>query len=104
MMRSKRSTLTFSRAFALEGAKRPLPAGAYELVADEEPIEGFSFTAYRRVAHWIIAPEQNSSSATEMIVVDPVEFAAAHARDAECINSSDEHTAPAPAANRPFAL
>jgi hypothetical protein len=82
MTRTKRSTVTFSRAFTLETAKRSFPAGAYELVTDEELIEGLSFAAYRRVASWIITPEQNSSSATEMIVIDPVEFAAAHARDA----------------------
>jgi hypothetical protein len=82
MTRTKRRTLTFSRAFTLDGAKRSFPAGAYELVTDEELIEGLSFPVYRRVASWILAPGQNSGSATEMIMIDPVEFAAAHVRDA----------------------
>jgi len=43
MTRTKRSTLTFRRAFTLEGADRSFPAGAYELVTDEELIEGLSF-------------------------------------------------------------
>jgi hypothetical protein len=50
MTRTKRSTLTFNRAFTLEGVDRSFPAGAYELVMDEELIEGLSFSAYRRVA------------------------------------------------------
>ena len=81
MTRTKRSTLTFSRAFKLDGAERSFPAGAYELVTDEELIEGLSFPAYRRVASWILTPEHNSSSATEMIMIDPVELAAAHSHD-----------------------
>ena len=82
MTRTKRSTLTFSRAFTLEGGKRSFPAGAYEVVTDEELIEGLSFPAYRRVASWMLTPAQNSSSPTEMITIDPIELATAHARDA----------------------
>jgi hypothetical protein len=82
MTRTKRSTLTFSRAFTLEGAERSFPAGVYELVTDEELIEGLSFPAYRRVASWILTPPQNSSGPTEMIMIDPAELAAAHTRDA----------------------
>jgi hypothetical protein len=82
MTRTKRSTLTFSRAFTLEGGERSFPAGAYELVTDEELIEGLSFPAYRRVASWILTPAQNSSSPTEMISIDPAKLAVAHARDA----------------------
>ena len=82
MTRTKRSTLTFSRTFKLDGAERSFPAGAYELITDEELIEGLSFPVYRRVAaSWILTPEHNSSSATEMIMIDPVELAAAHSHD-----------------------
>jgi hypothetical protein len=82
MTRTKRSTLTFSRSFTLEGGERSFPAGAYEVVTDEELIEGLSFSAYRRVASWILTPAQNSSNPTEMITIDPVELATAHAHDA----------------------
>jgi hypothetical protein len=82
MTRTKRSTLIFSRAFTLEGGERSFPAGAYELVTDEELIEGLSFPAYRRVASWILTPAQNSSSPTEMISIDPAKLAVAHAHDA----------------------
>jgi hypothetical protein len=82
MTRTKRRTLTFSHVFTLEGAERSFPAGAYDLVTDEELIEGLSFPAYRRVASWILTPPQSSSAPTEMIMIDPVELAAAHSRDA----------------------
>jgi hypothetical protein len=94
MTRTQRSTLTFRRAFTLKCVERSFPAGAYELVTDEELIEGLSFPAYRRVATWILTPEQNSSSATEMIMIDPVELASTHACDASCLDSSPEPTAP----------
>lgn len=84
MMRTKRSTLIFRRAFTLKGIERSLPAGAYELVTDEELIEELSFPVYRRVSSWILAPAQNSDTATEMIIIDPVELAAAHASDLAC--------------------
>jgi len=80
MTRTKRSTLTFNRAFTLEGLDRSFPPGAYELVTDEELIEGLSFPAYRRIASWILTPEQNSSTPAEMIPINPVELAAAYAR------------------------
>ena len=79
--RTKRRTLTFKRPFVLNGVERQLPAGAYELVTDEELIEELSFPVYRRVATWIMAPAQNSMTATEMISVDPAEIAQAHERD-----------------------
>ncbi len=47
MTRTKRSALTFSHAFTLEGGERSFPAGVYEVVTDEELIEGLSFPAYR---------------------------------------------------------
>jgi len=94
MTRTRRSTLTFSHAFALKGIEHPLPAGAYELVTDEELIEGLSFPVYRRVASWILA-QRDSGASTEMIVVDPVELAAAHAHDVAGTNSSGASTMPA---------
>lgn len=81
MTRTKRSVLSFNHSFTLKGAECLFSAGAYELVTDEELIEGLSFPAYRRVASWILTPPQNSSSPTEMIMIDPTELAAAHTRD-----------------------
>jgi hypothetical protein len=62
------------------------PAGTYELVMDEELIEGLSFPAYRRIASWILTPEHDSGSPTEMILINPVELSAAHRRDMASTN------------------
>ena len=86
MTRTKRETLTFGRTFTLEGVDRSFPAGDYELVTDEELIEGLSFPVYRRIASWILTPEKNYSSPAEMIPVNPVELAAAHTREMASTN------------------
>jgi hypothetical protein len=46
----------------MEGVGRFLPAGNYEVVTDEELIEGLSFPVYRRVATIMLAPTQTSHS------------------------------------------
>jgi hypothetical protein len=81
MMRTRRRKLTFSRPFTLKGIGRALPAGEYELVTDEELIEELSFPVYRRTATWIMAPAEGALGTTEMIPIDPDEFAAAHEQD-----------------------
>jgi len=54
--RSRRETLTFKHPFRLEGIDRTLPAGLYDVVTDEEMIEGLSFAVFRRVATMITVP------------------------------------------------
>ena len=48
-IRSRRETVTFRHPFRIRGIERMLPAGAYQVIADEETIEGLSFSAWRRV-------------------------------------------------------
>lgn len=81
MMRTRRRKLTFSSPFTLKGIGRALPAGEYELVTDEELIEELSFPVYRRTASWIMAPAEGAIGTTEMIPIDPADFAAAHEDD-----------------------
>jgi hypothetical protein len=60
-----------------------LPAGAYEVITDEEMIEGLSFAAYRRVATMIVVPAAASRvSAMEMISIGSVDLADAQRTDA----------------------
>ncbi len=81
-MRTTRRNLTFAKSFSLAGIGRVLPAGNYEVVTDEELIEGLSFPAYRRVATMIMVPAQShQGSSTEMLTVDPDELTAAIERD-----------------------
>lgn len=78
--RTKRVTVTFKHSFSLKGVDRRLAAGRYEVVSDEELIEGLSFPVYRRVSTIIFLPPHGSSS-TEMVNVDPADLAAAQERD-----------------------
>jgi len=67
--------------FLLNDIGRTLPAGEYEVLTDEELIEGLSFPVYRRVSTMIIVPAPRTSS-IEMPTVDPRELQAALNRDA----------------------
>jgi len=42
-MRSRKETVTFQHPFRINGIDRLLPAGGYEVITDEEMIEGLSF-------------------------------------------------------------
>jgi hypothetical protein len=79
-IRTTRKIVKFGNLFTMEGVGRVLPAGNYEVVTDEELIEGLSFPAYRRVATMILAPTQTSHS-IEMLTIDPRDLAAAVERD-----------------------
>lgn len=77
--RTKRETVTFSHPFSLDGLSKALPAGDYEVVTDEELIEGLSFPVYRRVATMMMVPTK--TGATEMLTVDPLKLAELKERD-----------------------
>jgi hypothetical protein len=78
--RTQRATSAFARPFLLKGVDRVLPPGAYEVLTEEELIEGLSFPVYRRVSTVILVPGQTGSS-IEMVTVDPLDLAAAQERD-----------------------
>lgn len=80
-IRSRREVVTFKCPFFIKTIDRPLPAGAYEIVTDEEAIEGLSFHAFRRVATMMIVPVMGST-ATEMISIGSVELSNALLIDA----------------------
>jgi hypothetical protein len=76
--RSKETTLTFSNAFALSDVDRPLPAGTYRVVVDEEDIPGLSFLAFRRIATMLHVPAISTPGGpVEIFLVNPDELAAA---------------------------
>ena len=81
--RSRRETVHFRHSFRIKGIDRPLPAGAYEVVTDEEMIEGLSFASYRRVATMIMVPcAAPRQSSTEMISIGSVDLSDALRIDA----------------------
>lgn len=80
--RTSRKMVTFNKPFSLDGVGRSLPAGCYEVVTDEEMIEGLSFPVYRRIATMMLVPGRLSRS-VEMVTVDPDALRAALEREAE---------------------
>jgi hypothetical protein len=81
--RSRRETVTFQHPFQIKGIERQLRAGAYEVVTDEELIEGLSFPSFRRVATMIMIPGAPPHHASiEMISINPADLADAQQADA----------------------
>jgi hypothetical protein len=78
-LRSRRETITFRHPFRIKGIDRLLSAGAYEVVTDEEMIEGLSFASFRRVATMIMVPR---GSSMEMISISPADLSDAQHIDA----------------------
>jgi hypothetical protein len=82
-MRSRREIITFKHPFRINGIDRQLPAGAYEVITDEEMIEGLSFASFRRVATMIMVPAAGPRSSTmEMVSIDSVDLSEARRLDA----------------------
>ena len=85
--RSRRETVHFKHPFRIKGVDRLLPAGAYEVVTDEEMIEGLSFPCFRRVATMIMVPGASSNiSSMEMISISSVDLSDAQCNDASAPN------------------
>jgi len=81
--RTRRKTIVFGRPFLLKGIDRVLPPGNYEIVTDEELIEGLSFPVYHRVSTAMIVPAQShQASSVEMLIVNPRDLEAAQEQDA----------------------
>lgn len=81
--RSRRETVTFLHPVQIEGVDRVIPAGSYEVVTDEEMIEGLSFPCFRRVATMITVPgAPPHQHAMEMLSISSVALADAQHRDA----------------------
>jgi hypothetical protein len=82
-MRSRRETITFRHPFRIKGIDRQLQAGAYEVITDEEMIEGLSFASFRRVATMIMVPGAAPRAASmEMISISAVDLSDAQRDDA----------------------
>ena len=82
-LRTTSRTITFARPFSLRWAGRAQPAGSYTVQTDEEPIEGLSFLAYRRVATVIFLPLRHGGSGSfQANPITPEALDAAQAGDA----------------------
>mgnify|MGYP001814164358 CR=1 FL=1 len=94
--RTLQSTVTFEKPFLLGGLGKKLPAGDYEVVTEEELLEGLSFYAYRRLQTYIYQKSKPGDvGLTQSYVVDPADLNAALARDQMAANQKvdghDDH-------------
>jgi hypothetical protein len=81
--RTRRETVHFAHPFRIKGIDRLLPPGAYEVITDEEMIEGLSFPCFRRVATMIMVPGvAPRHSSMEMISISSVDLSDAQRIDA----------------------
>ncbi len=74
LTRSSRSMVTFPRPFVLPGYTKALPAGDYEVLVEEELLQGLSFTAYRRTATYLTV---RGKSRTELRPITEADLKAA---------------------------
>ena len=63
-----------------------MPAGAYEVVTNEEKSEGLSFAAWRRVAIMIAVPSEGVRGSAERLLIGSVDLADAQRMDATVAN------------------
>jgi hypothetical protein len=87
-IRSRHETITFKHPVRIRGIARQLPAGRYDVVTDEEMIEGLSFASWRRVATMITVPSEGVRGATEMLPIGSIDLADAQAADAQAEDAS----------------
>ncbi|SHH59810.1 hypothetical protein [Bradyrhizobium erythrophlei] len=81
--RSRREVITFQHPFQIKGIDRVLPPGAYDVITDEQMIEGLSFASFRRVATMIMVPAAPPrGAAMEMISIGSVDLSDAQRIDA----------------------
>lgn len=80
--RSIEHTIVFRRSFSLSAVDGPLPSGRYRVITEEEPLEGLSFAAWRRVCTLLLLPANSlPGKAREVVPIDPNELEASLAAD-----------------------
>lgn len=62
LTRSTRSMVTFSNDFMIGESQREFPAGTYEILVEEELLQGLSFEAYRRTATYLMVRGRGSNA------------------------------------------
>ena len=81
--RTQRQTVRFRHPFRINSIDRQLALGAYEIITDEEMIEGLSFPCFRRVATMIMVPGAPPQRyAMEMISISSIDLSDAQRIDA----------------------
>ena len=98
LTRSTRSMVTFSNDFTIGDEQRELSAGTYEIVVEEEFLQGLSFEAYRRTATYLMVRGRGSNAGqTTMQMTTKEDLEHAIARDragSETTNNSEAALSP----------
>ena len=93
-MRSTRSTVTFSNPFTLPGYPGELPAGDYEVLVEEELLQGLSFEAYRRTATYLTVRGRGARAGrSEMRATTERDLKEALSRDADTTETNNHSDA-----------
>jgi hypothetical protein len=85
--RTRSSTVKFDHPFRITDVDGELPPGQYEVETTEEPIDGLSFVAYRRLWTTISLPAMGASqgahraTSKQIVMVDPKELETALSND-----------------------
>lgn len=79
--RTTTSIVSFAYPFVMAGYSDELPAGDYKIFVEEDLVESFSFTAYRRTATHLRIEGQTGAGRTEMRPIDPENLKLALWRD-----------------------
>lgn len=82
--RTTTSFVTFQHPFVVAGYVDELPAGTYEVTAEDEILRSLSFAAYRRTATHLLIRRTKESVRTEMRPIDHRDLALALAQDQAC--------------------
>lgn len=92
--RSSRSTVTFFNPFSLSGYSGELPAGDYEVIVEEDLLQGNNFVAWRRTATYLTVCGRGSHAGrTEMRATTNLDLNAALSRDQAATQNTNDSDA-----------
>ena len=79
--------MTFARPLTLAGVEKPLPAGTYDVVTEEEQLDGVSFSAFRQLQTYVTrCTTHDGSGKRQTMVVDLDELVRAHEEEQKLAN------------------
>ena len=84
--------VTFSNAFTVGDRQEEFPSGTYEVVVEEELLQGLSFEVYRRIATYLMVRGRgNHAGRIEMRKITQEDLEHATARD-RALSESTQHS------------
>jgi hypothetical protein len=72
--RSRRETVLFKQPFRITSVEQLLPAGSYEVITDEESMEGLSSPSFQPVATTMMVPAPPPRSYVEMVTISSIDL------------------------------